>query len=142
MRQHSPLVDHFSWLGKNSSANKRLRFLREIQAHMSPFISGDKMEVRTQYLPFLKELLIKPLIQQGMVFSGDSVVLTVPQDGIDTVLELMDEYGLTKEDWDAIIEITELTKTEELLKKIPANVKSQFTRKFVMFAVPLKALQV
>lgn len=43
----------------------------------------------------------------------------------------MDEYYLTKEDWDAIVElgIGEGYEEEQVLKAIPTATKSAFTRK-------------
>jgi len=38
----------------------------------------------------------------------------------------MDDYFLVKEDWDSIVELG--LNTENLIKDIPSNVKSAFTR--------------
>lgn len=45
----------------------------------------------------------------------------------------MDEYFLTKEDWDAIVElgIGDGFSNDEVLKMIPSAVKASFTRAFV-----------
>lgn len=53
------------------------------------------------------------------------------QEAVPEVIELMDEYYLTKEDWDAIVElgIGEGFSQEEVLKAIPSATKSAFTRK-------------
>lgn len=40
----------------------------------------------------------------------------------------MDAYDISKEDWDSMLEITDLGQNTELLKQIPTNVKSAFTR--------------
>jgi replication factor C subunit 1 len=40
----------------------------------------------------------------------------------------MDEYSLTKDDWDALIELR--MEDDDILKKIPASVKSSFTRTY------------
>ncbi len=56
-----------SWLGKQSTTNKKYRLLREIQTHMGPVISADKTEVRLQYMPLLKQMLIDPILTKGAV---------------------------------------------------------------------------
>jgi len=60
------------------------------------------------------------------------------QEAVPEVIELMDEYYLTKEDWDAIVElgIGEGFSQEEVLKAIPTATKTAFTRKSVT-AFPL-----
>jgi hypothetical protein len=54
----------------------------------------------------------------------------IEQEAIDDVIQIMDDYLLTKEDWDAIVElgIGEGFENDATLKKIPSAVKSAFTR--------------
>ncbi len=43
----------------------------------------------------------------------------------------MDEYYLNKEDWDSVVELgVDTNKDDIILKKIPASVKTAFTRKY------------
>ncbi|KAJ3041804.1 T-complex protein 1 subunit epsilon [Rhizophlyctis rosea] len=58
-----PCVQMFfpAWLGRNSMQGKMTRLLREIQSHMRLHISGDKSEVRLNYIPSLIPLLSQPL---------------------------------------------------------------------------------
>ena len=60
------------------------------------------------------------------------------QDAIDEVIAIMDEYFLTKEDWDALVEmgVGKAYREEGVLKLIPTTVKSAFTRKCVVFCSP------
>ncbi len=104
-----------AWLGKNSSQGKLGRLLGEVQIRMRLKISGDRKEIRQAYIPTLFPRLVEPLIEKG-------------EDGIEEVIELMDEYFLTKEDWDAILELG--FNQEAILKQIPAKVKSAFTRNY------------
>lgn len=49
---------------------------------------------------------------------------------MDEVVERMDEYFLSKEDWDTIVELgVGQNKDELVLKKISTAVKTSFTRK-------------
>ncbi|GAA5948383.1 hypothetical protein JCM3775_001641, partial [Rhodotorula graminis] len=108
-----------AWLGKNSTQNKLQRALSEIQVRMRLRVSGDKRELRQSYLPTLFPRLVQPLQDQGV-------------DGVEEVIELMDEYYLGRDEWDAIVElgVGEGRGMDEVLKKIPAQTKSAFTRKY------------
>lgn len=59
------------------------------------------------------------------------------QDALEEVIQLMDDYYLTKEDWEAIVEmgVGEGYENDATLKKIAPAVKSAFTRMYVL--VPL-----
>lgn len=108
-----------AWFGKNSTQGRLARSLTDIQIHMRLKVSGDKREIRQSYIPSLSHKLIQPLIDQGT-------------EGITKVIEEMDEYYLSKDEWDAIIEmgIGKENSGETLFKQIPTNVKSSFTRKY------------
>ncbi|GAA6048823.1 hypothetical protein JCM3770_003639 [Rhodotorula araucariae] len=108
-----------SWLGKNSTQNKLNRALSEIQIRMRLRVSGDKREIRQSYLPALFPRLVSPLQDRGT-------------DAVDEVIALMDEYYLSKDEWDAIVEmgIGEGRGMDEVLKKIPSQIKSAFTRRY------------
>lgn len=83
-------------------------------------VSGDKREIRQSYLPTLFPRLVSPLVEHGT-------------EGVQEVIDLMDQYYLSKEEWDAIVEmgIGEGMSVEQVLKSIPAATKSAFTRKCV-----------
>jgi hypothetical protein len=52
------------------------------------------------------------------------------QSAVDKIIERMDEYFLSKEEWDTIVELGVGDKKDELiLKKIPAPTKAAFTKK-------------
>ncbi|GAA5917835.1 hypothetical protein JCM8208_006381, partial [Rhodotorula glutinis] len=108
-----------AWLGKNSTQNKLQRALSEIQVRMRLRVSSDKRELRQSYLPTLFPRLVQPLQERGV-------------DGVEEVIELMDEYYLGRDEWDAIVElgVGEGRGMDEVLKKIPAQTKSAFTRKY------------
>ncbi|GAA6026332.1 hypothetical protein JCM10207_008062, partial [Rhodosporidiobolus poonsookiae] len=108
-----------AWLGKNSTQGKLQRMLTEIQIRMRLRVSGDKREIRQSYIPTLFPRLVDPLINEG-------------SDAIPEVMQLMDDYYLSKEDWDAIVElgVGEEFEQEKVLKKIDSKTKSAFTRKY------------
>ena len=58
--------------------------------------SGDKAEIRQAYVPALRTQLLKPLLERG-------------SDAIPEVIAMLDEYQLTKDDFDAIMELELLT---------------------------------
>ncbi|PMD45180.1 DNA replication factor C, large subunit [Hyaloscypha variabilis F] len=85
-------VGFTSWLGNNSKMNKLLRYVKEIQSHMRLRSSGDRHEIRQQYLPVLWTQMIKRLEMEG-------------KDCVDEVIDLMDSYFLTKDDFDYMLEL-------------------------------------
>lgn len=107
-------ISFTSWLGNNSKAGKLARYVKEIQSHMRLRAHGDRHEIRQQYLPTLWRLLPQRLEMHG-------------KDVINDCIELMDDYFLTKEDYDAIIELGVGPMSEEVLN-IPTQVKTAFTR--------------
>jgi replication factor C subunit 1 len=103
-----------SWLGKNSSTTKLTRMVKEIQAHMRLRSSGDRHEVRQQYIPVLWTELVQKLQKEG-------------KDAVPDIIELMDSYYLTKDDFDAIMELGIGPMDQEKVK-IETQAKATFTR--------------
>ncbi|KAK4202545.1 putative replication factor C subunit 1 [Triangularia verruculosa] len=103
-----------SWLGNNSKYGKLSRYVREIHSHMRLKSSGDHHEIRQQYLPVLWHQLVKKLEVEGKEAVGE-------------VIELMDSYFLTREDFDFIKELGVGEHDEEKLN-IDTQTKSAFTR--------------
>ncbi|KAK9477360.1 replication factor RFC1 C terminal domain-containing protein [Lipomyces japonicus] len=114
-----------SWLGQFSKQNKLSRFLQEIQSHVRLRISGDRHEVRLQYLSQFYDHLLSPILNQG-------------QAGIAETIEFMDSYYLTKEDFDAILEISVGPGNgEDVWKKVATATKTAFTRKYNAMSHPI-----
>lgn len=103
-----------SWMGKNSTQGKLMRMIKEIQGHMRLRTSGDRFEIRQTYMPLLFDRLIKRLQVEG-------------KDAVPEIIELMDEYFLTKDDWDAIMELG-VGEADQDKIKIETQAKSTFTR--------------
>lgn len=100
------------WLGQNSKQIKGVRILRELHDHASVFTSGDKNEFRLNYLPTIAARLTKPLEGEDPDISG--------------VIKFMDEYWLTRDDWDSVLDLG----YQDYLKNIPTKNKSSFTRNY------------
>ncbi|KAJ1867888.1 DNA replication factor C complex subunit Rfc1 [Coemansia sp. RSA 989] len=103
------------WLGQNSKGMRLDRQLREVQSHMRLRVAADKNEIRQSYIPAMVPELTRPLASQG---TG----------GIADVVSTMDHYYLTKDNWDALLELH--LEGEAILKQIPTAVKSAFTREY------------
>lgn len=103
-----------SWLGNNSKGNKLVRFVKEIQGHMRLRTTGDRHEIRQQYVPLLWQQLVKRQVDEG-------------KECIDDVISLMDSYYLTKDDYDAVIELGVGPMDMEGVK-VETQVKTAFTR--------------
>lgn len=103
-----------SWLGNNSKMGKLGRYVREIQSHMRLRSSGDHNEVRQQYLPVLWYQIVKRLEVEG-------------KDSADEVIDLMDSYFLTRDDFDAIKELGVGPQAEDKVH-IETQAKAAFTR--------------
>ena len=111
-------INFAGWLGQNSKGMKYQRLLQELQYHTRLRTSTDKAQLRLDYLPLLVKKLTDPLLKNG-------------EDGIEEVMDIMDYYYLTKEDWESLVDFgVGQSKGELLLKKIPAKVKTAFTRKY------------
>ena len=102
---------------------KLSRFVKEIQGHMRLRASGDRHEVRQQYLPLLWYRLVNGLQLEG-------------KDALGSIIDLMDSYFLTKDDWDAVLELGVGPMDMEHVK-IDTNVKTSFTKIYNQMSHPL-----
>lgn len=115
---YGPMMQFPSYLGQYSKSAKYSRLVKEVQIRMRLKISGDKNEVRQNYIPALFPALTRPLIGEGV-------------DAVPGLIEFMDEYYLSKEDWDTILELgIGRNDAKAVLDKIPTQVKTAFTRKY------------
>lgn len=115
MRGQLSNVSFPEWLGKNSTRNKRMRLLKELEGHMAvTTLTFDKRVVLLDYLPHLASHLMDPLQQYG-------------KEGISKLLDIMKVYGITREDWDSVF--TLMGKDKEVTR-IPSQVRATFTRAY------------
>ena len=108
-----------------------MRLLKEIQGHMRLHASGDRHQIRQEYLPLLWQKLVNYLNKQG-------------KEGVPDIIPLMDSYFLTKDDWDAIVELGVGPMNEENVR-LDTQTKATFTRMYNQRSHPLpfmKASQV
>ncbi|OKL61685.1 hypothetical protein UA08_02990 [Talaromyces atroroseus] len=112
-----------SWLGNNSKQGKLSRYVKEIQGHMRLRASGDRDEIRQQYMPAMWDKLVRPLMDEG-------------KEAVESVINLMDSYFITREDWDALVELGLGPMNEEHVK-IQTQTKSAFTRIYNQRSHPL-----
>lgn len=111
-------INFSSWLGNNSKSMKNQRLLQEVQYHTRLRTSTSKSELRLDYVPAMREAFTNPLIREG-------------EEGISQVIEYMDHYYLTKEDWDSILGFgVGAAEEKALLSKINTKVKSAMTRRY------------
>lgn len=101
------------WLGQNSKGTKNQRLLQELQYHARLRTLTSKSEMRLDYVPVLRGVMTKPLVEQG-------------EDGIASVIDTLDHYYLTKDDWDSVLELG----VGVPMPNIATKVKSAFTRRY------------
>jgi replication factor C subunit 1 len=118
-----------SWLGNNSKLGKLSRMVKEIQGHMRLRSSADRHDVRQQYVPMFWHQLPKRLEKDG-------------KEAIQPIIDLMDSYFLTKEDFDSVLELG-IGNMDAKQVKIDAQTKSAFTRAYVhIYMFPIESTNV
>jgi replication factor C subunit 1 len=103
--------------GKNSKTGRIDRILQELEKHMRTKVSANKVGLNLDYLPVMKERLTKPLIKNGA-------------EGVEKVMEMMDEYYITRDDFDSIVELSSWPGQVDIMSKIDSKVKAAFTRAY------------
>ncbi|KAG7134734.1 Replication factor C subunit 1 like protein [Verticillium longisporum] len=112
-----------SWLGNNSKTGKLNRFIREIHSHMRLRSSGDANEIRQQYLPVLWERIIRRLDIEG-------------KESVSDIIDLMDSYYLTRDDFDAMKELGVGPQDESRIN-LETQTKAHFTRTYNQMSHPV-----
>lgn len=116
-----------SYLGNNSKGAKYKRLLAELRSHIRLKLAANAVDLRLEFQPVLAFMLLDPLLNRG-------------SDAIPEVIEFMDKYFITKEDWDVVMELgvgIDGRNTENMAKKLPTAVKTAFTRKYNAMSHPL-----
>ncbi|KAL8667106.1 MAG: hypothetical protein Q9202_001028 [Teloschistes flavicans] len=115
------------WMGNNSRYGKLMRLIKEIQGHMRLRASGDRFQIRQEYLPLLWQKLVNHLNIKG-------------KDGVSDIIPLMDNYFLTKDDWDAIVELGVGPMNENNVR-LDTQTKATFTRVYNQQSHPLSFMK-
>ncbi|VDL79456.1 unnamed protein product [Nippostrongylus brasiliensis] len=109
------MIQFPSWLGKNSTANKRQRLTRQLATHAHLKISSDMRSLVTDYVPILRDCLTKPLLERET-------------DGVFEVVCMMNDYDLIREDTEAVSELAVWPGKIDPASKILPKVKAALTR--------------
>ena len=108
-----------TWLGRNSTRNKKVRIMNELCHHMNYKISAGTTEMRMSYLPLLRARFLALLTSDG-------------PEPVQEAIELMDEYGLDRDDvFEKLDEFNIETSGKESkggFQKIDSKKKATFTR--------------
>lgn len=99
------------------------RQVKEIQGHMRLRASGDRHEIRQQYMPALWDKTVRKLEVEG-------------KEAVDDVIDLMDSYFLTRDDYDSILELG-LGPMDAANVSIDTQTKATFTRLYNQRTHPL-----
>lgn len=109
------MIQFPAWLGKNSTANKRQRLMRQLSTHAQLKISADMHSLVADYVPVLRDCLTKPLLERET-------------DGVFEVVCLMNDYDLVREDSEAVSELAVWPGKIDPASKILPKVKAALTR--------------
>lgn len=121
----SQRINFTSWLGQNSKTMKFNRILLDLHYHTVLRTLTNKDQFRLYYIPLFIKKLALPLVHEG-------------EAGIESVIETMDHYFMTKEDWDSVLDYgVGSNKLDTYSKKIPTKVKTAFTRKYNSTSHPI-----
>ena len=78
---------------------------------------ANKVGVGLDYLSVLKNMLSQPLVRRGAA-------------GIDQVIAVMNEYSLTRDDFDTILELATWSGSKDPMAAVDSKVKAAFTRAY------------
>ncbi|KIM79000.1 hypothetical protein PILCRDRAFT_10660 [Piloderma croceum F 1598] len=110
---------------QNSKQVKLSRQIGDVQIRMRLKVSGNKSVIRQSYLPALFPHIVRPLMDVGA-------------SAVEDVIERMDEYYLSREDWDTVVELgVDQNKDVLVLKKISAATKTTLMKKYNMSDHPI-----
>eukprot|EP00252_Welwitschia_mirabilis_P003820 TRINITY_DN1388_c0_g1_i1.p1 TRINITY_DN1388_c0_g1~~TRINITY_DN1388_c0_g1_i1.p1 ORF type:complete len:950 (-),score=248.13 TRINITY_DN1388_c0_g1_i1:318-3167(-) len=107
-----------AWLGKNSSLGKNTRLLADVHVHVlaSRACELTREALRLDYLSLLLLKLISPLQRLPK------------EEAVQSVVHFMDEYSLSQEDLDTMVELSKFQGHPDPYAAVPAAVKSALTK--------------
>ncbi|KAG0747208.1 hypothetical protein G6F62_002034 [Rhizopus arrhizus] len=101
-----------AWLGQNSKTGKNSRLLSELHSRMRVKTSGDKSEIRQNYISTLNE----------RIFGN------IANENFDEAIEYMDNYYLDRESLETMNDV--ICTSKGAWTTIPTKIKTAFTRKY------------
>lgn len=111
-------IDFAGWLGQNSRTGKNQRLLAEITKHTFLHTRAGKAELRLDYIGSMAGSIVGPMNKDGV-------------DGIDRTIEFMDDYSISRDDVDNILDLVlDPSRNTSAFSKIPTTTRSAFTRKY------------
>ena len=113
------------YMGKISTTNKNIRLTDELVSHMTLSISGTRTSFALDYLESMKNSLAKPLQTKGA-------------DAVEEVLDIMENYSMTRENMNSLFELSLWNNEDDPLKNVDAKVKRALTTSYNKkdFALP------
>ncbi|KAJ7948115.1 Replication factor C subunit 1 [Quillaja saponaria] len=108
------------WLGKNSTMRKNFRLLEDLHVHVlaSRESSSGRETLRLEYFTLLLKQLTEPL-------------RLLPKDeAVRKVVEFMNVYSFSQEDYDTIVELSKFQGHPNPLDGIPPTVKAALTKAY------------
>jgi replication factor C subunit 1 len=105
------------WMGKNSTRGKKSRLLNELGYHMNYRVSSDKADLRLYYIPVLRERFME------LLADGEKTKIV-------DAIELMDEYGLDRDDLFENFDEFKLDAKGRGFNDLDSKQKSAFTREY------------
>lgn len=108
------------WLGKNSTMGKNYRILEDLHVHLLASCESylGRANLRLDYFTLLAKKLTDPL-------------KVLPKDeAVENVVELMDSYSISQDDFDNIVEISKFKGHPNLLDGVQPAVKAALTKAY------------
>jgi replication factor C subunit 1 len=107
------------WLGKNSTYGKKMRLLEDVHVHLlaSHACEPTREAIRLDYVPLLSLRMTHPLHNLPK------------EEAVNKVVDTMDNYSLTQEDFDTIIDLSKF-QGPSLLDGVPSAVKAALTKAY------------
>nr|XP_002119665.2 replication factor C subunit 1-like [Ciona intestinalis] len=113
------MINFPSFFGKLSTTGKNHRLLQELKFHSSLVTGGAQEEtLNLDVLTYLRWHLYRPLQEQSQTGSNE----------VHRITKLLDDYDLTREDFDSIMEIGQFQGKPNPLSSVDSKVKAAFTR--------------
>ncbi|KAK6109244.1 Replication factor RFC1 C terminal domain family protein [Brugia pahangi] len=109
------MINFPSWLGKNSTFNKRQRLLRQLATHTYLRTFATVLPMVLDYVPVLRHNYCRPLLDKE-------------NDGVNDVVSLYKEYNLIKDDMESVAELAVWPGMKDPGVAIPTRVKAALTR--------------